>query len=270
MEEIKSVKTWKTGRAGRVRRWIRTLLSFAFAERKCICCGGDCYDMPLCGKCAGERILSDPLRSFVRCRICGRILLGQKETCTACRTECVLGGTDGVIALFPYRQWRKKLLFDWKMSNERSLSLLFARAAARGLESAGLDPESCVIVPVPPRPGKIRSKGWDQVDELCRMIASLYGYSMLRLLKRFSSEQQKKKDRQGRFLSRDSVYGISPKCGRELAKWAKSRGKCGEIPETAVIVDDVITTGNTVAGCAEKIKGLGIRKVKVLSLFIVD
>ena len=253
-----------------VRRGLRTALSFAFAERKCLCCGNVCYDMPLCRKCAEEKIMSDPLRTLERCKICGKILLGQKETCTLCRMNAVLGGTDGVIALFPYRQWRKKLLFDWKMGNERSLSQLFARAAAQGLSSAGLDSESCVIVPVPPRPGKIRSRGWDQVDELCKLLSATFGYSVVKLLKRLSSEQKKKKDRDGRFLSRDKVYGISPKWKAELAKWAKSRGKKDEIPEMAVIIDDVVTTGNTVAGCAEKIKGLGIRKVKVLSLFIVD
>ncbi len=266
MEEKKS----KTSLAGTLKKWARIVLSFAVAERKCLCCGEVCYDMPVCKKCAEEKLLSDSLRDVPRCRICGRILLGQRETCTVCRTQCVLGGTDGVIALFPYRQWRKMLLFDWKMTNERSLSNLFALAANNGLKSAGLDRENCVLVPVPPRKGKIRAKGWDQVDELCNILSSSHGYTVVRLLERLSSDPQKKKNREGRFLSRDKVYGISPKWRRELSKWSKSVGKPGEIPEMAVIVDDVVTTGNTVAGCAEKIKGLGIRKVKVLSLFIVD
>lgn len=46
--------------------------------------------------------------------------------------------------------------------------------------------------------------------------------------------------------------------------------KSGFVQRDAVLIDDVITTGITVEECALRLRELGIRKVHVLSLFIVD
>ena len=73
---------------------------------------------------------------------------------------------DGVFPLYPYRLWYKNLLFAWKTEGERNLSPVLAAAVHRALGLLyGNAPVPC-LVPVPPRPGKIRRKGWDQVDEL--------------------------------------------------------------------------------------------------------
>ena len=48
-----------------------------------------------------------------------------------------------------------------------------------------------VVVPVPPRYGKIKEIGWDQVDELCNILEHRFGFKILRVLERKSVFQQK-------------------------------------------------------------------------------
>lgn len=103
----------------------------------------------------------------------------------------------------------KKSLFSWKMSDRRSLSPLFA-AVCDGVLKTGFG-EGCVLVPVPPRAGKIRRRGWDQIDELCRYLRFFYGYKVLYLLRRLSTVQQKKLDRSHRLSGIGKAYTLSSK-----------------------------------------------------------
>ncbi|MDR2134220.1 MAG: hypothetical protein LBP27_03865, partial [Treponema sp.] len=131
------------------------------------------------------------------------------------------------------------------------------------------------IVPVPPRPGKIKKTGWDQIEYLAALLekppaekgsrkkrpepgagdANLRAGSRLslpvrRCLKRLPSKSQKELNREDR--------GTNLK-GRVIPGAAA--------PETAVLVDDVITTGSTMDACAEALKSGGAKKVYGICLF---
>ena len=62
------------------------------------------------------------------------------------------------------------------------------------------------VVPVPPRPGKIRSRGWDQIEELSEILKVKFGYKVLKLLERTEKNQQKKLDRKKRLSSKGKIY----------------------------------------------------------------
>ncbi len=243
------------------------VLSRALVPQKCLCCGKDAVYEPLCPECKRNFTESFSLSREGKCSVCGRQLLSEQETCMDCRTSPVITHADFVFPLYPYRAWYKNLLFEWKMQNTRSLSAVFARALNRALCSIA-QKNTCVLVPVPPRPGKIKSKGWDQVQETASFLSCFYGWNVLPLLERKSVEQQKKKNREQRLGSRETSYACSKKSLCLLEGWKAAHG--GENPALAVVIDDVITTGVTVDSCSELVKGLGIAKVAVLSLFIVD
>ena len=122
------------------------------------------------------------------------------------------------------------------------------------------------IVPVPPRKGKIQEKGWDQIDELCRLLEFRYGYKVLRLLQRKTKVEQKKLDREGRLKQIGHAYYCLP--APAFAKALKPYG--GKLPESEVLLDDVCTTGSTIESCARILKEVGIKNVNGLSLFVVD
>ncbi len=257
---------FKTARtAARLRFMAGQLLSRAFAlclgGKVCLCCGRPSAFLPVCGDCVRTRIMAFRPPSQSRCGVCGRPLLGEAGVCMTCRREPVFLPVDGVFPLHGYRLWYKNLLFAWKMEGERSLSPVFAAAVHRALGLLYGGGEVPCLVPVPPRPGKIRATGWDQVDELCRLLSVLFGYRVERLLVRLSGEQQKKKSRWERHGMR-CVYGPS----RRFTQLKRR----DIIPQEVVLIDDLITSGATVCECADILKRGFVEKVKVLSLFIVD
>lgn len=135
----------------------------------------------------------------------------------------------------------------------------------------GLVKKESVLVGVPPRPGKMRQRGWDQIEDVCKTLHILYGFPVLTLLKRVSREQQKKKNRTGRLETKDTAYALRTDYTKLLAHWAKEKGEAQTaVPKSAILIDDVITTGATVDACAALLQEAGIKKVDVISLFIVD
>ncbi|MBP5358521.1 MAG: ComF family protein [Treponema sp.] len=248
---------------GILRKELRIALTFAVGREKCTCCGKETFDMPLCRNCIESHMLNFVPPGDGRCTRCGKVLLSENGTCTACRTKPVIETPDSVFPLYSYRLWHKKLLSEWKLHGRRSLSAMFASLIAKALSSLNLMPENSFVVPVPPRPGKIRREGWDQIMELASILRSDYGYPVLQLLKRLSVTQQKEKNRRQRLEGNNSSY-MAAEDACEMIK------KAGAGEKNAVLIDDVITTGVTVEECSKHLKGLGIRKVHVLSIFIVD
>ena len=123
-----------------------------------------------------------------------------------------------------------------------------------------------IIVPVPPRKGKIKKNGWDQIDELTNILEKLKGITRLKLLKRISQEEQKKLNREERLETIKTAYEIVNEklFQRELKKVG------GKLPKSVCLIDDVCTTGATTESCAEILKRAGIEEVNVITLFIVD
>ncbi|MGN0728628.1 ComF family protein [Treponema sp.] len=235
-------------------------LNLMFGNGKCCRCGASTFYGLLCRSCSRRLYARAGNFRSDRCRICGKVLLSEFEVCMSCRSGRVLRNSDRVVSVFPYRLWAKTLLFEWKMQNQRSLSLFFAGICDTVIKKSL--PEISCIVPVPPRPGKIRSRGWDQIDELVRILEKKYGYTVFRILERTEKLQQKKLDRQKRLSAKGKIY-------REAALMEKLLIK-NALPAHVLLIDDVLTTGVTVESCCEILKKNGIPKVDVLSLFIVD
>ena len=237
---------------------VQNLLSFLTGGTDCICCGMQTYAVPLCKECRKKFFEYVQFEDEKRCRICGKELVSEKLLCT----ECVKGERkrvlDGLYPVHMYRLWKKDLLYEWKSKDQRSLSPVFASLAAKAVNEL-LSKNKIkfeAIVPVPPRPGKIRSKGWDQVDELCRILEKKHGFTVKRLLERLSSVEQKSLNKNERKGGKGAKYS--------LKKGIFVNGS------NFLIIDDVITTGSTLEKCAVLLKKAGAGEVYGLSLFMVD
>lgn len=243
----------------KIKNYLQKILCTLFGGEKCISCGTQTVNVPICRNCLDKMLGNVDFVNRKRCSCCGRLLLSENESCMACREEKLLVHSDGVYPVFSYRLWHKKLLFAWKIQEKRSLSPVFAEIIDKAIKNIpGL--EKPVIVPVPPRPGKIWKKGWDQIEELCSYLKAFYGYEIMCLLKRNSGEQQKKLDRMQRLGMKDRNYSLLPE--KKLKKL--------KIPEKVLLIDDVLTTGVTTESCCTLLKEAGCRNVKVITLFIVD
>ncbi len=223
------------------------------------------FAVPLCRRCRNAFIYSVSFLPEVRCSKCGKILISEHGECLQCREKCVAESLDAVYPLHMYRLWKKELVFSWKMLEKRRLSYFFADAMYHSVRKLGF--EHLFFVPVPPRPGKVRDKGWDQVAELSSILEKKYGMKFLPLLYRKSSVQQKKLSRQMRLDQKEEAYAF--KSEREIKELLTKKGLLS-LPQEVVLMDDVITTGATVNRCASVLKANGIASVYAMSLFMVD
>ena len=247
--------------------FVRCLFSFFLGGERCLCCGKMTLVAPLCGRCS-SRFLHLASSSGRSCGVCGKPLVSEIGLCTACRDSRVVKTADRIFPIQTYRLWKKNLLFSWKMQEKRSLSPFFAAAVEKKIRlvESELGFENLPVVPVPPRPGKIRSVGWDQIDELCFYLHFGYGREILPLLERKSKVQQKKLGRGQRLETIGSSYfPVNEKKFQKIL----SASSCGKIPKSVILLDDVMTTGATLEDCSIILKKMGVAGVYCVTLFIV-
>lgn len=204
-----------------------------------------------------------------RCQICGKPLVSEVEICMACRrqTERVF---DKLAVIFPYYGDCQKVLRAYKFGSRRYLGNFLAEclagaksrlpeavrktavlpAAAAASAAQGAE-NGFVWVPVPPRPGKFRKAGWDQVEYLARILEKR-GFPISRCLRRLPSGTQKVLGREER------RYNLR---GKIIVKSG------AKVPEKALLFDDVLTTGSTINACAEALKAGGSTNVEGICLF---
>jgi len=183
-----------------------------------------------------------------KCAKCGKPLISEVETCLSCRnTE---HSYNRLWTLFPYTGKYRKLLTAYKFGKKLSVADFFAEKITELIKNEPLL-ENTVIVPVPPRPGKIKEAGWDQVDYLVKRLKEyLPEASVSRLLKRDKSKVQKQLNRSQRLENLKGRIRI-----------------IGNAPDTVLIIDDVITTGSTMEVCTNVLKEGGTKKVYCICLF---
>jgi len=183
-----------------------------------------------------------------KCILCGKPLISEVETCLSCRNT--QHSYDRLWVLFPYTGKFRKLITAYKFGKKLSLADFFAEKITEVIKNEPLL-ENVIIVPVPPRPGKIKEAGWDQVDYLVRRLEKYFpDASISRLLKRGKSKVQKQLNRSDRLENLKGRITIN-----------------GNAPNTVIVIDDVITTGSTLEVCSDVLKEGGARKVYGICLF---
>ena len=245
-----------------IKNLIRLFFAFLDDGNRCLICNKKTLLLPLCSECLKNKYSVPQAMRVLRCSNCGKELISTQNVCLKCREEPVITSCNFLLPLFSYRLWNKELLFRWKIQGERCLSNVFAKMYCQALNIW----KCKVVVPVPPRKGKIQKNGWDQIDEICQFLEKKYGFTILRLLKRNSVKQQKKLDREERLKTIKSAYSLREEdcIKRELKK------NGDKLPDQICLIDDVCTTGSTIEACCQILKRCGINDVRVITLFTVD
>lgn len=153
-------------------------------------------------------------------------------------------GFDSAWPLFRYAGSVRALILAYKSSQRRRLALFFAETIAQALKERY---PGRIVIPVPPRPGKLRRKGWDQVEDLARILEHRHGVIVRRILTRADGKQQKALDLEERVANMRGKIGII----------RSRRGQSCVVPANPVLLDDVLTTGATLSECARTLKAAG-------------
>lgn len=151
-------------------------------------------------------------------------------------------GVDRTWALMVYEGPARELIRGLKYTNRRGALGPLVRSAL-GL----LSEEPAVVTWVPADPGHRRARGYDQGELLARRVARAAGIRAVPLLRRRSGRAQTGLDRHERLA------------GPELAPRRPVAG-------TVLVVDDVVTTGGSLAASARALRAAGADRVLALVL----
>lgn len=204
----------------------------------------------------GELLLP---RSCAGCGIAGVVL------CSACRhhlrevphpvvRERALG--TKVFALGPYSDVRRNVILQMKEYNNRAVRPYIAAVVAAGLDHLrvrGELPESFALVPAPTRDRSARLRGGDPIAGLCAEAARILSAAphspavaaapAVRVRSKAPDQSRLSADERWKNMRR----AVEVRAGTETV--------LAGLP--VVIVDDVITTGSTMAATVEKLQVAG-------------
>ena len=205
-----------------------------FAPHRCCSCGET--GALLCEGCKND-IVDEP---FSGCVLCHRPC-GEKGLCFVCarRLSCeqawCVGERSGVL---------KELLDRYKFSGSRAGALVCAEMLDNLLPAL---PADIAIVGVPTSPATLRVRGFDHVGRVVRLLAKRRHLQVARPLKRTSSATL-------HFLSRDERVALGP------FLFGLSYGTA---PEQVLLIDDILTTGTTLAAATKLLKQAGAKRVYI-------
>jgi len=192
---------------------------------------------PFCWGCGADARLGDPL-------------------CRTCRLELRWQGPDPIEleglptwAPLAYAGPARSLIAGLKYRGAPGLAEPMAVAIAAGVPLGMVHP-AVALVPVPLHPARRRTRGFNQAERIATALARLRGLEVADCLcRRGSSRRQVGRGLRERHEGPAGAFATLP----------------GRVPRRAVLIDDVITTGSTLAACAEALRAAGCEGVAALA-----
>jgi predicted amidophosphoribosyltransferase len=154
-------------------------------------------------------------------------------------------GVDLAISASALEGVARRVVHGLKYGRRLSLARVAAEAMLRVLP-AEESPDAAV--PVPPGPWRWRWRGFDPAEEIAIAAADLAGVPFSPCLRRGRGRRQVGRRRWQRLADPPCVWAIA------------------SAPRHVLLVDDVWTTGATLAACASALRAAGCRRVVALTL----
>lgn len=184
-----------------------------------------------------------------RCPLCDEITVGG-SLCARCEADPPPAGgvrslpeTEHCVCVAPYRYEGRvrESLHRFKFQGRREYASFFGHALAEELRPyAG----NAFLVPVPVSRRRERERGYNQSLLLARAASRELHIPCLDLLcKTRENETQHELGRAAREQNVRNVYAVKP--GKRL-------------PGRAIVVDDIVSTGHTLAACVSALRKAGI------------
>jgi ComF family protein len=231
---------------------------------------------PICRACGARMTIFAPVLPQVLCPDCATRWRALAEmpcrTCGEAMPRCLCApnvlrenGCERLVKLTRYRAGghdvSERLILRCKDVNDRAL---FSHLAAelmlptfRALQASGVGLESVIVTYAPRRASVVRTVGHDQAGQLARALAKGLGVPCVRTLRRIrDGAQQKELSADERRHHAAESYAACPSNA-----W---QGK------TVVLVDDICTTGASLAACARLLRESGAEGVIAVCVAVTE
>lgn len=201
--------------------------------RRCAGCGAGTW--PFCAECRAALVALAP----PWCERCGRPSLLPVPSCRDCPPPPVTSAR----APFLYEGPARKAIHRLKFAGWRDVAGALAAAIAACEGRPAVD----VVTWVPLARRRLAERGYDQARALAVTLGHELGVPVLRLLRRTvaTGPQAQRRGAERRAAMRGAFAAVGP------------------VPQRVLLVDDVLTTGATVASCAEALQAVGVAEVHV-------
>lgn len=247
------------------QRILRGLSGFLeFVPTQCILCRRTTYaPVSLCAGCVAE--LPAPLHP---CAICGEEMPGTLYSifCSRCLTQPPPFALCRSALLYqpPVNRLITSFKFSARFETGKALSYLLCKQfiAHYNELDAGF-PNA--LVPVPLHNKRLQQRGFNQALEICKVLA---GHSRIKLQCdllfrcRHTAPQSKATSLAARRKNLHSAFRVAASRTDTHSRNAQTT----TIPEHIALVDDVVTTGSTVAEAAMMLRRAGVQQVDVWCL----
>jgi ComF family protein len=160
----------------------------------------------------------------------------------------------------PFTGLIRDALHELKYAGEKRLAGLLGAAIARRWRVAGAGGD--LLVPVPVHADRAKSRGYDQAELLAYAAAGELGLQCAPILERARATiAQFDLDRSGRATNVHGAFRLRPRPG--LRETQDPRPLIGR---WIILIDDVVTTGATLAACAQPLIEAGAMGVSAATV----
>lgn len=198
-----------------------------------------------------------------RCPFCARVLeRGEEGWCAACQEELPWTGPgdaktvescDACLSPLWYKDGVRDGMHRYKFDGGRGHAKLFGQLMAQCLQDRWERPAD-LITWAPLHVKRRRERGYDQAELLARRVSELTGLPVEHTLEKIRAT------------------AVQSQTGADEVRKANVRGVYRALPgldltgRRVILVDDVVTSGATLAECASALRGAGAASVAGLTL----
>jgi ComF family protein len=225
------------------------------------CLGCQKEGIYLCDDC--REILDISKNNYCLCSQKPQRLAQQQKSgkCSRCKNKEL----SGLYSALPYKEKNltKKLIYAFKYNYLKELARPLAGILIEHLFLTGKNKEeiwqNSVLIPVPLEKSKQKERGYNQSEELAKELSKVLkipvlANSLIKIKKTKPQMELKKEEREKNLLNAFAIKN----CGMsDIPQF------CGK---KVFLVDDVYTTGSTMAECARVLKTAGAKSVWGLTI----
>lgn len=148
----------------------------------------------------------------------------------------------------------KKLIQIYKYKSVKDIGKVIAELIWYSTDLPNID----LLIPIPLKKDKLKKRGFNQSEEICKHLSALFGMPYLNSLNKVGDykSQASMESKEARLSNLTNTFVVNSQFKKYLETQNNSKQEI-----SILIIDDVITTGTTLNEAAKVFKNLGIKNI---------